>query len=57
MLVLRVQLQLRFIKHKLKHFPNDKVLKDADGNALTLRDVFTALGVTAYDLSIDMLDM
>ena len=49
--------QLRFIKHKLKNAPNDHVLNDADGNPMTLRAVFQALGLNAYDLSIDMLDM
>ena len=55
--MLPASMQLRFIKHKLKHFPNDRVLNDADGNPMTLRAVFQALGLNAYDLSIDMLDM
>ncbi|KAG8691951.1 AMP deaminase [Ceratobasidium sp. 423] len=47
---------LRFIKHKMKHHPDDKVIV-RDGKELTLREVFDSLNLTAYDLSIDTLDM
>lgn len=47
---------LRFIKHKLKHFPNEAVIF-RDGRFLTLGEVFKSLNLTAYDLSIDTLDM
>ena len=47
---------LRFIKSKLKKSPGDIVLS-RDGTLLTLADVFRSLKLTAYDLSIDTLDM
>lgn len=47
---------LRFIKAKLKNAPNDVVIV-RDGNLLTLEQVFKSLNLTAYDLSIDALDM
>lgn len=47
---------LRFIKSKIKRFPDDLVLQ-RDGKTLTLDEVFRSLGLTAYDLSIDTLDM
>ena len=47
---------LRFIKSKLKKAPGDIVLS-RDGTLLTLADVFRSLKLTAYDLSIDTLDM
>jgi AMP deaminase len=47
---------LRFIKHKLRSAPNDVVIH-RDGKALTLGEVFRSLQLTAYDLSIDTLDM
>ncbi|GJE88462.1 AMP deaminase [Phanerochaete sordida] len=47
---------LRFIKHKMKHSPNDVVIF-RDGKELTLEQVFQSLHLTAYDLSIDTLDM
>ncbi len=47
---------LRFIKHKLKCCPNDAVVF-RDGRFLTLGEVFKSLNLTAYDLSIDTLDM
>ncbi|KAI9662130.1 MAG: AMP deaminase [Alyxoria varia] len=47
---------LRFIKSKMKKFPNEKVLK-RDGKFLTLKEVFESIELTAYDLSIDTLDM
>ncbi|KAJ3200950.1 AMP deaminase [Entophlyctis luteolus] len=47
---------LRFIKAKLKKRPNDIVIF-RDGKHLTLKEVFESLHLTAYDLSIDTLDM
>lgn len=47
---------LRFIKQKLKKYPDDVVLS-RDGIHLTLSEVFASLNLTAYDLSIDTLDM
>lgn len=47
---------LRFIKTKLKHFPTEAVIF-RDGRFLTLGEVFKSLNLTAYDLSIDTLDM
>ena len=47
---------LRFIKAKIKRHSDDVVLHQG-GKPMTLRDVFQLLGLTAYDLSIDTLDM
>ncbi|AOA60911.1 AMP deaminase [Komagataella phaffii CBS 7435] len=47
---------LRFIKHKIRHHPKEKVIY-RDGRVLTLEEVFQSLNLTAYDLSIDTLDM
>lgn len=47
---------LRFIKSKMKKCP-DEVVIDRDGKKLTLREVFESINLTAYDLSIDTLDM
>lgn len=47
---------LRFIKAKMKRSPDDVVIF-RDGAELTLSQVFQSLGLTAYDLSIDTLDM
>ncbi|KAH9889782.1 AMP deaminase [Cubamyces lactineus] len=47
---------LRFIKSKMKRSPNDVVIF-RDGKELTLEEVFRSLNLTAYDLSIDTLDM
>ncbi|ORX57998.1 AMP deaminase [Hesseltinella vesiculosa] len=47
---------LRFIKYKMRHSPDDDVIR-RDGQLLTLRGVFESLNLTAYDLSIDTLDM
>ncbi|CAM9022225.1 unnamed protein product [Wickerhamomyces anomalus] len=47
---------LRFIKHKIKNDPDEKVIH-RDGKVLTLDEVFKSLNLTAYDLSIDTLDM
>jgi AMP deaminase len=47
---------LRFIKYKLRNFPDDVVIF-RDGQHLTLQQVFDSLHLTPYDLSIDTLDM
>lgn len=47
---------LRFIKSKMKKSPDEKVII-RDGKHLTLREVFESLNLTAYELSIDTLDM
>ncbi|MCJ1477032.1 AMP deaminase [Lambiella insularis] len=47
---------LRFIKSKMKKSPEEVVLY-RDGVHLTLRQVFESINLTAYDLSIDTLDM
>lgn len=47
---------LRFIKKKLKTEPSTPVL-ERDGRILTLAGVFESLGMTAYDLSVDTLDV
>ncbi|KIR56318.1 AMP deaminase [Cryptococcus gattii Ru294] len=47
---------LRFIKSKLKKSP-DEIVIHRDDKDLTLKQVFESLNLTAYDLSIDMLDM
>ena len=47
---------LRFIKSKMKKCP-DEVVLERDGKLLTLTEVFESISLTAYDLSIDTLDM
>ncbi|KAI0278278.1 AMP deaminase [Russula aff. rugulosa BPL654] len=47
---------LRFIKAKMKRNSQDVVIF-RDGAELTLQQVFESLNLTAYDLSIDTLDM
>ncbi|KAI9203015.1 putative AMP deaminase Amd1 [Polychytrium aggregatum] len=47
---------LRFIKSTLKKSPHEKVIV-RDGKVMTLLEVFESLNLTAYDLSIDTLDM
>ncbi|RKF55091.1 AMP deaminase [Golovinomyces cichoracearum] len=47
---------LRFIKRKMKKSP-DEVVMFRDGKYLTLAEVFRSINLTAYDLSIDTLDM
>ncbi|GJQ15459.1 hypothetical protein GpartN1_g7250.t1 [Galdieria partita] len=51
---------LRFIKSKLKKNPDEPVLtnrEDPSKPPLTLREVFDSLHLTAYDLSVDTLDV
>ena len=47
---------LRFIKSKMKKCPNEVVMF-RDGSQMTLQQVFDSIQLTAYDLSIDTLDM
>ncbi|KAK6212992.1 AMP deaminase [Colletotrichum tabaci] len=47
---------LRFIKSKMKKCPDEVVLY-RDDRHLTLAEVFQSINLTAYDLSIDTLDM
>ncbi|KAH8893714.1 AMP deaminase [Thozetella sp. PMI_491] len=47
---------LRFIKSKMKKSP-DEIVLFRDGKNLTLKEVFESINLTAYDLSIDTLDM
>ena len=47
---------LRYIKSKMKKSPNEIVMY-RDGKTLTLKEVFESINLTAYDLSIDTLDM
>ena len=47
---------LRFIKSKMKKSP-DEIVMFRDDKHLTLREVFESINLTAYDLSIDTLDM
>ena len=47
---------LRFIKSKMKRYPEEVVMY-RDGKHMTLREVFESINLTAYDLSIDTLDM
>ncbi|UKZ80023.1 AMP deaminase [Trichoderma virens FT-333] len=47
---------LRFIKSRMKKNP-DEVVLFRDGKHLTLAEVFASINLTAYDLSIDTLDM
>lgn len=47
---------LRFIKYKMKTSPDDVVIF-RDNKLLTLSEVFESLKLSAYDLSIDTLDM
>ncbi|KAH3683268.1 hypothetical protein WICPIJ_005737 [Wickerhamomyces pijperi] len=47
---------LRFIKRKMKDNANEEVIF-RDGKVLTLAEVFKSLNLSAYDLSIDTLDM
>lgn len=47
---------LRFIKSRMKRSP-DEIVMFRDGKHLTLAEVFESINLTAYDLSIDTLDM
>ncbi|KFM57086.1 AMP deaminase 2, partial [Stegodyphus mimosarum] len=47
---------LRFIKKSMKVHADD-VVRISDGKPMTLKEVFEALNLTTYDLSVDMLDV
>lgn len=47
---------LRFIKAKLKKFPNDVVMTQS-GKEVTLIELFTQLGIKPEELSLDMLNV
>uniref|UniRef100_A0A0R3RR21 AMP deaminase n=1 Tax=Elaeophora elaphi TaxID=1147741 RepID=A0A0R3RR21_9BILA len=47
---------LRFIKKKMKT-EKDTVVLERNGMKITLEQVFENLGISAYDLSVDMLDV
>lgn len=47
---------LRFIKKTLKHNA-DEVVTITNGSKMTLRQVFESMNLTAYDLTVDMLDV
>lgn len=47
---------LRFIKSKMRKSP-DEIVMYRDNMELTLKQVFESINLTAYDLSIDTLDM
>lgn len=48
---------LRFIKKAMKTHSGDIVGKNEHGNDMSLTEVFDSLKLTAYDLSVDMLDV
>lgn len=48
---------LRFIKKAMKTRPDEVVCRTGDGKELTLDEVFKTMNLTAYDLTVDMLDM
>ena len=48
---------LRFIKKALKTEANTEVCKARDGSLMTLKQVFESLNLTAFDLTVDMLDV
>ncbi|KAM4741158.1 AMP deaminase 2 [Anableps anableps] len=47
---------LRFIKRAMKKYP-DEIVHVERGRGQTLREVFETMNLTAYDLSVDTLDM
>ncbi|CAG7825860.1 unnamed protein product [Allacma fusca] len=47
---------LRFIKKTLKKDEQEYVCKSEDGKPMTLKEVFQSMKLTAYDLTVDMLD-
>ncbi|KAF7208681.1 AMP deaminase 2 isoform X3 [Nothobranchius furzeri] len=47
---------LRFIKRAMKKYP-DEIVHVEQGRGQTLREVFEDMNLTAYDLSVDTLDM
>ncbi|XP_037535459.1 AMP deaminase 2 isoform X2 [Nematolebias whitei] len=47
---------LRFIKRAMKKYP-EEIVHVERGHGQTLKDVFESMNLTAYDLSVDTLDM
>ncbi|GCB71197.1 hypothetical protein scyTo_0008783 [Scyliorhinus torazame] len=47
---------LRFIKRSMKKNP-DEIIRTENGKGQTLKDVFESMNLTAYDLSVDTLDV
>ena len=48
---------LRFIKKALKTETDTIVCLDKDKKPMTLRQVFQSMNLTAYELTVDMLDV
>lgn len=48
---------LRFIKKKMKDNGNEVVCLDKSGKEMTLNQVFEEMNLTAYELTVDMLDV
>ena len=48
---------LRFIKKMMKTNSEEIVCINKAGKKMTLRDVFTEMNLTPYDLNVDMLDV
>lgn len=48
---------LRFIKKKIKDNGNEVVCLDRNRQQMTLNQVFDEMNLTAYDLTVDMLDV
>lgn len=47
---------LRFIKRAMKKYP-EEIVHVERGHGQTLKDVFESMNLTAFDLSVDTLDM
>jgi len=48
---------LRFIKKTIRMKDTEIVTRDKSGREMTLKDVFKSMNLTAYDLTVDMLDV
>ena len=48
---------LRFIKKKLKDHGDEVVCLDKNKKEMTLNQVFEEMNLTAYELTVDMLDV
>lgn len=48
---------LRFIKKTIRMKEKEIVTCDKSGQMMTLKDVFKSMNLTAYDLTVDMLDV
>lgn len=47
---------LRFIKRAMKKYP-EEIVHIENGRGQTLKEVFESMNLTAFDLSVDTLDM